>query len=320
MADLLIGIDFGGTHIKVGCFDEALRLHKRGSVATEVDMGPTLVVDHIVGAITALLDCTGHKLGDIRAAGIGIPGPADYQAGILINSTHMPGFRNTPLRQMLIDRLHCPVAFNSDTNVACFGEFTAGAGEDVDDMVFFTLGTGIGCGIISHGKLIQGATGSAAGVGHVIVYPEGEPCNCGQRGCAEAYASAANTARRARAAIEAGATSSLASLEEISCKDVYQHLARGDALARRITDDTAGALALLCVNMLHVTDPARIVFAGGMIGAGPALLTPIRERFDQLIWRIRRETVEIVFASLGPDAGIIGAAAMAREATQEGPS
>ena len=203
MADLLIGIDFGGTHIKVGCFDEALRLHKRGSVATEVDMGPTLVVDHIVGAITALLDCTGHKLGDIRAAGIGIPGPADYQAGILINSTHMPGFRNTPLRQMLIDRLHCPVAFNSDTNVACFGEFTAGAGEDVDDMVFFTLGTGIGCGIISHGKLIQGATGSAAGVGHVIVYPEGEPCNCGQRGCAEAYASAANTARRARAAIEA---------------------------------------------------------------------------------------------------------------------
>ncbi len=320
MANLLVGIDLGGTHIKVGCFDEELRLLERGAVATEVDMGAKLVVDRIVGAITVLLDSTGHKLGDIHAAGIGTPGPADYQAGIVINSTHMPAFRNTPLRQMLIDRLHCPVAFNNDANVACFGEFTAGAGEDVDDMVFFALGTEIGCGIVSHGKLIQGATGNAAEVGHVIVYPEGEPCNCGQRGCAEAYASAANTARRARAAIEAGATSSLASLAEISCKDVYQHLARGDALARRITDDTAGALALLCVNMLHVTDPARIVFAGDMIGAGPALLDPIRERFDRLIWRIRRETVEIVFASLGGDAGIIGAATLAREATLEGPS
>lgn len=316
MSRLLIGIDLSGTHIKVGCFDEGLRLLERTSVATELDMDPKLVVDRVVGAIAALLDSTGHQLGDVRAAGIGTPGPADYQAGIVVNSTHMPAFRDTPLRQMVIDRLHCPVTFDNDANVACFGEFTAGAGENVDDMVFFSLGTGIGCGIVSRGKLIRGASGNAAEVGHVIVCPEGEPCNCGKRGCAEAYASATNTARRARAAIEAGATSSLASLAEISCKDVYQHLARGDALARRITDDTASALALLCVNMVHVTDPARIVFAGDMIGAGPALLDPIRERFDRLIWGIRGETVEIVFASLGEDAGIIGAAALARESTR----
>ena len=320
MGSLLIGIDLGGTHIRVGCCDQKLRLLERTSVTTEVDMGPELVVDRVVGAITALLDSSGHELGDLRAAGIATPGPADYPAGLVVNSTHMPAFRNIPLKQMFIDRLHCPVTFTNDANAACFGEFTAGAGEDVDDMVFFMLDAGIGCGIVSHGKLIQGATGDAPEVGHVIVCPEGEPCHCGQRGCAEAYASAANTARRARAAIEAGATSSLASLAEIRCKDVYQHLARGDTLAQGITDDTASALALLCVNMLHVTDPARIVFAGAMIEAGDALIDPIRERFGRLIWRIRREPVEIVFASLGQDAGIIGAAALSRESTLERPS
>ena len=193
-----------------------------------------------------------------------------------------------------------------------------GAGKDIDYMVFFTLGTGIGCGIVSQGRLIQGATGNAAEVGHMIVDPRGEPCNCGQRGCVEAIASASNTARRATAAIKTGDTSSLKQAldhhGEITCKDVYQHLAQGDDLAKRITDETHQAMAIMCVNMLHVTDPARIVFTGGMIAAGDPLLTGIQNEFNQRMWTLRKESVQIVFASLGEDAGVVGAAALGRDA------
>jgi glucokinase len=317
MGRFLIGIDLGGTNIKVGCFDHELRLITNTSVTTGVDMGPNVVVDRMVEAISDLLTADGSGLADISAAGIGTPGPADYRGGILIKSTNMPTFKNVPIRQMLSDRLHCPVAFENDGNVACFGEFSVGAGKDVDDIVFFTLGTGIGCGIVSSGRLIQGATGNAAEVGHMIVDPKGEQCNCGQRGCVEVIASASNTARRATNAVEAGEPSSLKQIldetGEITCKDVYQHLGQGDALAQRITDETHHALAVMCVNMLHVTDPARIVFTGGMIAAGEVLLKGIQTRFDQYMWTLRKETVEIVFASLGEDAGIIGAAALGRD-------
>ena len=317
MSSVLVGIDLGGTNIKIACFDMDLTLLKKTSVTTGVDMGPAAVVDRIDCAIADLLSQQGLGLTDLAGAGIGTPGPADYQGGIIIKSTNMPTFKNVPIRQMLEDKLKCAVAFENDGNVACFGEFSVGAGKDIDDMVFFTLGTGIGCGIVSKGRLIQGATGNAAEVGHMIVDPDGEPCNCGQRGCVEVIASASNTARRATVAVKAGQASSLEQIlnahGEITCKDVYEHLAQGDDLAKRITDETHQALAIMCVNMLHVTDPARIVFTGGMIAAGAPLLNGIRDEFNQRMWTLRQETVELVFASLGEDAGVIGAAALGRD-------
>jgi glucokinase len=229
----------------------------------------------------------------------------------------MPAFKNVPIRQMLSDALNCPVVFDNDANVACFGEFAAGAGKGVDNMVFFTLGTGIGAGIISEGKLLLGSSGNAAELGHAIIYPDGRLCNCGQKGCAEAYASASNTAKRATEAVEAGKKSSLKILLEkkgqITCKDVYDHLKTGDKLAKKITDETAKVLAILCVNALHATEPQRIVFAGGMIAAGDILLNRIKDYFNEQIWNLKKETVEICFASLGEDAGIIGAAALAKQ-------
>jgi glucokinase len=227
----------------------------------------------------------------------------------------MPKFRNVPICKMLKERLGAPLVFDNDANVACWGEYAVGAGKGVEDMVFFTLGTGIGGGIISKGELVHGCAENAAELGHMIIYPDGRKCNCGQRGCVEAYASADSTARRAREAIEAGAESSLKKvLDEkgtITSKDVYEHLAAGDKLAKEITDGTAKALAITCINMLHTTEPKRIVFAGGMIAAGDVLLQRIRDYFDEHIWSIKKESVEIVFATLGEDTGIIGAAALA---------
>ncbi|MHC4075585.1 MAG: ROK family protein [Planctomycetota bacterium] len=321
MNKVLVGIDLGGTNLKIGCFDLQLKLISKTSVTTRADMGAEAVVEKIGQAAEQLLADAGFGLADICAAGIGTPGPADYPAGIIINSTNMPEFKNVPIQKMVSERLGADVVFDNDANVACFGEFTCGAGKDVKNMVFFTLGTGIGGGIIVDGRLVHGCRDNAAELGHMIIYPDGRDCNCGQKGCVEAYASANSTAKRATEAIEAGAESSLKKILEqkglITCKDVYEHLRADDELAGKITDETAKALAITCINMLHVTEPERFVFAGGVIAAGDILLKRIRHFFNEYIWTLKQESPGICFARLGEDAGIIGAAALAKDAAEK---
>ena len=322
MSEIFIGIDLGGTNIKIGCFDSDIKLICKTSTPTQADMGPEVVIDKMAQTVEKLLADAGLSIDDVVAAGIGTPGPAKYRDGIIICSTNMPEFKNVPIRQMLSDKLGKPIVFDNDANVACWGEYAVGAGKGVEDMVFFTLGTGIGGGIINNGKLLHGCGDNAAELGHIIIHTNGRKCNCGQRGCVEAYASANSTAKRAVEAIKAGAQSSLKKVldekGEITSKDVYEHLAAGDELSKKITDETAESLAILCIVMLHTTEPKRIVFAGGMIAAGDVLLNRIRYYFNEHIWSLKKEPVEICFATLGEDAGIIGAAALAKQADTEG--
>jgi glucokinase len=322
MAECFIGIDVGGTNIKIGLFDFKLKLISKTSITTNAEMGPDIVIDNMAKTVEELISRAGLSLKDIVAVGIGTPGPAKYSEGIIIRSTNMPKFKNVPICKMLNEKLGAPVVFDNDANVACWGEYTVGAGKGVKDIVFFTLGTGIGGGIVSDGELVHGCDENGAELGHMIIYPDGRKCNCGQKGCVEAYASADSTARRATEAIEAGAESSLKKvLDEkgkITSKDIYEHLAAGDKLAKDITDGTAKALAITCINMLHTTEPKRIIFTGGMIAAGDALLNRIKDFFNEHIWTLKKETVEICFATLGEDTGIIGAAALARHARQQG--
>jgi glucokinase len=318
MSELFIGIDVGATNVKIGCFDDELKIVSKTSITTNAEMGPDIVMDNIAEAVKGLVTEAGLAMDDVCAVGLGVPGPAKYSEGIVISSTNMPKFKNVPIVRMLGERLEKKVVLDNDANVACWGEFVAGAGKDVEDMVFFTLGTGIGGAIVNHGKLLTGCGDNATELGHIIIYPDGRRCNCGQHGCVEAYASASWTAQRATEAIEAGAESRLKKVlqknGQITCKDVYQHLADGDELAKKITDETAKALAIVCINVLHTTEPSRIVFAGGMIAAGDILLNRIRHYFHEHIWTLKKETVEICFATLGEDAGIIGAAALAQHA------
>jgi glucokinase len=321
-----IGIDFGGTNIKIGCFSIDLKLLWKTSIPTDAQMGPATVIDRMVETIKEIAGkCRkaspsgkNTSLETIKAIGIGSPGPAKYTEGIIIHCGNLPKFVDVPINKILKEKLGKPVILENDANAACYGEFVAGTGRNTKNMVFFTLGTGIGGGIVSDGKLLCGSSGNAAELGHIIVQMNGRLCTCGQRGCAEAYASAANTAKRAAEAIEAGAKSSLKEVlkknGQITCKDVYDHLAKGDELAKKITDETAEVLAVLCVNILHCTEPEKIVFAGGMIAAGKPLLDRIKYYFKQHIWKIKQEdSVEICFATLGEDAGIIGAVALAKE-------
>jgi glucokinase len=313
---MFVGIDLGGTNINIGLFDSRLELACKTSVTTQADMGPEVVIDKMARTVEELLAQAGLSLQDVVAVGIGTPGPAKYSEGIIIKSTNMPTFKNVPICRILNEKLGAPIVFDNDANVACWGEYAVGAGKGVKNMVFFTLGTGIGGGIISNGELVHGCDENAAELGHMIIYPDGRECNCGQRGCAEVYGSAYATGKRAQEAVEAGAESSLKKvLDEngkITGKDVYEHLATGDGLAEEITDGTAKALAITCINMLHTTEPKRIVFSGGMIAAGDALLTRIQDFFNEHIWTLKKEAVEICFATLGEDTGIIGAAALAR--------
>ena len=313
-----IGIDFGGTNIKIGCFSADLRLLWKTSIPTDAHIGPATVIDRMVETIKETAGKKNTPLETIKAVGIGTPGPAKYSEGLIIRCANLPKFTNVPISKMLKEKLGKPVILDNDANVACLGEFVAGTGKNIKNMVFFTLGTGIGSGIIDDGKLLHGSGDNAAELGHTIVQMNGRLCSCGQKGCGEVYASASNTAKRAAEAIEAGAKSSLKEVlkknGQITSKDVYEHLAKGDELAKKITDETAEVLAVLCVNALHCTEPEKIVFAGGMIAAGKPLLERIKYYFKQHIWKIKQEdTVEICFATVGEDAGIIGAAALAKE-------
>ncbi len=316
MTKIYLGIDFGGTNVKMGIFDEDMNLLSKTSAPAGVEMEPEDVASNIVKTTESLIADSGHQVADILAIGIGAPGPANYLKGIIIKASNLPTFHNTPLRDMIAERLGKPAVLENDANVACWGEFIAGAGKDITDMVLFTLGTGIGGGIVSSGRLVQGCAGNGAELGHLIIYPDGRQCNCGQKGCVEAYASASSTARRAAERLGDNPGSSLAKVKEqngeVTCKDVFEQAAAGDAFAKIIVDGTAKALAVLCVNILHTTEPQKIVFSGGMIAAGQILLDRIRDHFDRQIWKLKKESVEICFAALSEDTGIIGAAALAK--------
>jgi glucokinase len=316
MTQIYLGIDFGGTNVKMGIFDEDMNLLSKTSAPAGVEMEPDDIVANIVKTAKSLIADSKHQLSDVLGIGIGTPGPADYIKGIVIKASNLPTFHNTPLRDMIADALGKPAVLENDANVACWGEFITGVGKDITDMIFFTLGTGIGGGIVSGGRLVQGCDGNGAELGHLIIYPDGRECGCGQKGCVEAYASASSTARRCEDQIGNNPGSSLVKVKEqngeVTCKDVFEHAVAGDAFAKNIVDGTAKALAILCVNMLHTTEPQKIVFSGGMIAAGQILLDGIRDYFDRQIWKLKKETVEICFATLSEDTGIIGAAALAK--------
>jgi glucokinase len=191
-------------------------------------------------------------------------------------------------------------------------------------MVMLTLGTGVGGGVISDGELLHGALENAGEIGHMIVVPDGRPCPCGQRGCLERYASANAVAERLVEALQAGEDSMLKarvdSGESITSVDVAQAARTGDSLAARIWDETCHYLAIAAVNMQHVLNPERFVLAGGLIGAGDQLLDPVRQHFRRQTWHLTRDYPHIELATLGDDAGIIGAAALAwREQRKESP-
>lgn len=315
-----IGIDLGGTNIKGGICDRGGRLTHKDALRTEADRGFEHVLGRMGELVDRLLRQSGKSREEIAGVGVGAPGPMSHSKGLIYGAPNLPGFVNQPLRDLLAERIAMRVVLENDANAAAFGEYAAGAGRDVRNMVMLTLGTGVGGGVVLDGHVWRGSFDNAGEVGHMIIVPDGRPCPCGQRGCLERYASANAVAERLREAVETGADSKLKPLvtagEEFDARDVEVAMGAGDALARRIWEETCYYLALCAVNLRHLLNPEMIVLAGGLIRAGRLLLDPVREKFANLSWHIAPDAPTIALATLGTDAGTIGAAALVWEDVQ----
>lgn len=309
-----IGIDFGGTNVKAALVDADGRVLAKSSSPTDTTAAPEVVITQMADLAESLAAGEGVSRDDIVGAGLGSPGPLDFHRGMVLHSVNLPTWENVPVRDLLSARLRLPVALDNDANAAAFGEYWAGAGKGGGDFVMLTLGTGLGAGVVLGGKLLHGHHDNAAELGHMIVVPDGLPCGCGQRGCVEQYAAAAAVAGRVQTAIESGEDSSLASrLRDggaIDAKLVVEAMGQGDALCMRIWDEACKYLAIACVNIQHAFNPESIVLGGGMAEAGDVLLDPVRRHFAQRTWRLETDRPQIRLATLGYDAGVIGAAGL----------
>jgi glucokinase len=319
-----IGIDLGGTNLRGGVLAATGGLVCRRSIETQAERGFEHVFSLLVQLVEDLIRDAGLTKRQIVGVGYGTPGPASYKRGLIYATANLPGWQDVPVRDRLATATGLPVTLDNDANAAAFGEFVAGAGRGVRDMVMLTLGTGVGGGVIANGELLHGALENAGEIGHMIIVPDGRACPCGQRGCLERYGSANAVAERLAEAIRAGEGSMVADRvlagNAVTSVDVAEAARAGDPLAVRIWDETCYYLAIAAVNMQHVLNPQRFVLAGGLIGAGEQLLDPVRAHFRRQTWHLAEDFPQIEFATLGGDAGIIGAAALARaEQRKESP-
>jgi len=322
MAKVCIGIDLGGTFTKFGLLDERRRPSGIFQLPTPTDGAEAIIERMAEGARKALADA-GVSGRDVAGVGVGSPGPLSMSKGIVYAAPNLPGFVNLRLRQRLSRKLDgLPVALENDANAAGYGEFLCGAGRKCRDMVLLTLGTGVGGGVVVDGKVLRGSHEIGAELGHMILVPDGRPCGCGQRGCLEQYCSATfmsrwaareleATPRRSRLRAVMRAKAAMDPPQELDARDINAARKAGDAFAARVWDEMARHLATACVNFARALDPDRIVLAGGMAKAGRDLLAPVQEHYRDLHWGLTPRKTAIALATLGNDAGVIGAAGIA---------
>jgi glucokinase len=307
MKKAVIGIDLGGTNIKAGAVDMEGRVLTRHRRPTGADAGPKAVAEHICKAARNCIDA----LEDCRIAGVGVgsPGTIDLHEGVVLFSPNMPGWEDIPLRAWIEEDLDMPCVLENDANSAALGEQWVGAGRGADSLVMFTLGTGIGGGVVLDGRVWHGTGGFAGEIGHMCIDPEGPECGCGSRGCIEAHASATGMVRRMQQEIDAGRDTLLAEQSGgFTAKDIYEAALKGDEAAQENFADTGRFLGVAISNMLHILNPAVVVLSGGVTAAGDMLLKPIRAEVRDRTMDACQRDVRISIAELGEDAGFIGAA------------
>jgi glucokinase len=267
----------------------------------------------------AILDLPRDRIVGIA---IGAPGPLDPYTGVVIDCPNLPGFENFPLRDRIAIATGLPAIVENDANAAAVGEHRFGAGKGFAHMVYLTISTGIGGGIIANGRLYWGEKGFAGEVGHMTIEAHGPRCNCGNIGCLEALAAGPAIARNARAAIATGRDTRILEMtperdpEQITAHIVTDAAIAGDALGVELLAQAGFHIGVGIVNLLHILNPGRVVIGGGVSFAGDLLFEPIRQTVAERAPLVFRQGVEIVPAALGDDAGLLGAAALAFAAAE----
>jgi glucokinase len=288
-SDLCLGIDIGGTSVKLGVADAAGAPRARATIAADATRGSDDTIQRITRAAEALIE----KAGAIAACGIGAPGELDSSRRRLVRANHFPGWANVAIADSLADALGVPVALENDANCATWGEHRAGIGRGARSLAGFTLGTGVGGGLVIDGELWTGASGAAGAFGHIVVDPNGPPCRCGQHGCVEQYASATAVATR---------------YGRGSARDAFDAAARGEPDAVAVVDWSCDGLAAGVANVIHIVQPDVVVLSGGMAAAGNVMLDRVRAGVARRVRAAWLTRVRIECSALGDDAGWIGAA------------
>ncbi len=310
--DWLLGIDIGGTTIKLAFIDkEGTIVHKWEIITRTAENGLHIVSD-IGKSVRAKLE--EWQDGNLVGVGMGAPGPVNFENGSIYVAVNI-GWRDFPLKELLEKELGIPAVVDNDANVASFGEFWKGAGKGTNDLVCITLGTGVGGGVITNKHLVHGISGAAGELGHITVQPEGgAPCNCGKTGCVETIASATGIVRLALEKIKEKPDSGLSLVFNekglITSKDVVDCAIGGDQASQDVLDEVAKYLGLAAANVGNIINPDIIVIGGGVSKAGDIILKPIEKYFKQFAFPRVAESTEIKVASLGNDAGVIGAAGL----------
>jgi glucokinase len=292
-----IGVDLGGTNLRVAAIDADGQVLHRVSEPAVFDAGPRRVVREMVNVIQAVRTCIGAD--GLRGVGIGVPGYIDMDAGVVVGSANLPGFEGFPVRDEVQQELGTTIILENDANAAALGEMWLGAGRGVKDLILLTLGTGIGGGIVIDGKVLHGFLGMAGEFGHMTVFPEGNPCGCGNYGCLEKHASATAVAAMGRMMHFGSDTTSA---------KVYDLALQGNERAKRVFESAGRALGIAIASLINIFNFPLYLLSGGPLPAwdlfAPAMFAEVNKRS----FTFARTGTRIEKGLLGGDAGLYGAA------------
>ncbi|TBL79011.1 ROK family protein [Paenibacillus thalictri] len=310
---LTIGVDLGGTQIRAGLFDEAGGLLFKHEDLTLAHEGAEAVIGRIIEGIRRVVSYAqeqGHGE-NITGIGIGCPGPLDPFTGVVLSPSTLPGMVDIPLQHIVHSEFGLPVYVNNDANAAALGEWLYGSGRGTNNMIYLTISTGIGAGIVIDGRLLLGEQGSAGEVGHMIIDPYGPMCSCSNRGCWEACASGTAIADIAieRLANETSDSQLRQITGPVTAKEVITAALNNDRLAMEIMEQTRIYLGIGLINMINLFNPQKVVIGGGVSKAGDFLLQPAVDMAKQRS-QPGMNDVAFVMAELGDDVGLYGAAAL----------
>ena len=303
------GVDIGGTTIKMGFFETDGKLLDKWEIKTNTENKGENILSDIAKAVDNKLAQEGISKDDVQGIGIGVPGPVTSD-GVVHRCVNL-GWGVKSVADELASLTGLNVKVGNDANVAALGEMWKGAAEGSKDVIVVTLGTGVGGGIIVDGKIVNGATGAGGEIGHITVNDdEIEPCNCGQYGCLEQYASATGIVRMAKRKLAKSAeTTTLRDIEDLSAKAIFDEAKAGDEIAKGLVDELGKILGSALSNMACVVNPEVIVIGGGVSKAGQILIDVIKKHFVETSFHACRDA-NFVLAVLGNDAGIYGCVQM----------
>ncbi len=311
-----IGIDLGGTNIKVGVVDDSFNIIGKSNIKTNLPRPAGSIADSICEGVRLACESAGIKVDEVNSIGIGTPGVADRNNGVVLYSCNL-GFNNTNLGGLLKERLGTDIFVENDANVAAYGEVLNGAARGCKDVVVVTLGTGVGGGIIIDGGIYTGFNFCGAELGHTVIEYNGRQCGCGRKGCFEAYSSATALITATKKAMEADKNSAMweiaGSIENVDGKTAFDGMRKGDKTACAVVEEYLNYLGCGLVNIVNTFQPEMLLIGGGICKEGEYLTKPLEEYIRKESYCINPERSTVLgICKLGNDAGIVGAANLYR--------